>query len=263
MGLTRLIMDLIDVRETRVPRTRSELTFAPGEVPLGGGTWLFSEEQPGVTGIVDLMGLGWEPITRTDSSVIVSATCTIETLGALGGFFEQCADSLLASWKIQRIATVGGNIATALPAGPMTSLAVALDATLLLWTASAERRVPAVDFVTGVRSTTLLPGEVIRAIEIPAASLHRTAFRRISLAPLGRTATLVTGRADATGDTVITVTGGTTRPHRLAFGAAPSPAEVAAAVDAIDDWYLDAHGTPDWRRAMSLAFAEQIREELA
>ncbi len=49
-------MDLISVRETRVPRTRDELVFAPGERPLGGGTWLFSEPQPGLTGLVDLTG---------------------------------------------------------------------------------------------------------------------------------------------------------------------------------------------------------------
>ncbi len=117
--------------------------------------------------------------------------------------------------------------------------------------------------MTGVRQNILRPGEVLRAIELPLASLHRTAFRRIALSPLGRTGTLVTGRTDATGATVLSVTGGTTRPHRLAFDAPPTAAQVAASVDSIDDWYLDAHGSPDWRRAMSLAFAEEIRAELA
>jgi CO/xanthine dehydrogenase FAD-binding subunit len=262
MGLTRLTMDLVTVQSARVARERGDLVLAPGEVPIGGGTWLYSEPQE-ATGVVDLLGMGWEPVTRTDSVMTIAATCTIETLRGLGGFFEQCADSLLASWKVQRIATVGGNIALALPAGPMTSLAVALDATLVLWSATASRSVPAADFVTGVRSTVLRPGEVLRQIEIPLASLHRTAFRRIALSPLGRTGTLVTGRADATGLTVISVTGGTTRPHRLAFDAPPTAAQVASAVDSIADWYDDAHGSPDWRRAMSLAFAEEIRAELA
>lgn len=256
-------MDLITVQSARVARERGDLVLAAGEAPIGGGTWLYSEEQPGVTGVVDLLGMGWEPVTQTESSLHISATCSIETLRGLGPFFLQCADSLLASWKIQRIATVGGNIALSIPAGPMTSLAVALDATLVLWTASAERRVAAADFVTGVRQNVLAPGEVLRAIEIPLASLHKTAFRRISLSPLGRTATLVTGRADASGLTVIGVSGGTTRPHRLAFDAPPTASQVAAAVDSIDDWYDDPHGAPDWRRAMSLAFAEEVRRELS
>lgn len=254
-------MDLITVQSARVARERSDLALAPGEVVVGGGTWLYSEPQE-ATGVVDLLGMGWEPVSRDSEYLVIAATCTVETLRGLGTFFEQCADSLLASWKIQRIATVGGNIATSLPAGPMTALAVALDATLVLWTATSERRVPAAAFVTGVRTNILEPGEVIRAIEIPLASLERTAFRRIALSPLGRTGTLVTGRRDASGLTVLTVTGGTTRPHRLAFDAPPSAAEVAASVDGIDDWYRDAHGSPDWRRAMSLAFAEEIRQEL-
>ena len=255
-------MDLITVQSARVAHERGDLLFAPGEVPIGGGTWLYSEPQE-ATGVVDLLGMGWDPISSDGTTLTVAATCTIETLRAHDSFFEQYADSLLASWKIQRIATVGGNIALALPAGPMTSLAVALDATLVLWTATASRTIAAADFVTGVRENVLGPGEVLRAIEIPLASLHRTAFRRIALSPLGRTGTLVTGRTDATGLTVISVTGGTTRPHRLAFDAPPTPAQVAAAVDSIDDWYLDAHGSPDWRRAMSLAFAEEIRQELS
>lgn len=255
-------MDLVTVATARVARERGDLVLAPGEAVIGGGTWLYSEAQE-ATGVVDLLGMGWQDVARTPDSLVIAATCSIETLRGLGPFFQQCADSLLASWKVQRIATVGGNIALALPAGPMTSLAVALDATLVLWTADSERRVAAAEFVTGVRTTILEPGEVLRAIEIPLASLHRTAFRRIALSPLGRTGALVTGRRDATGLTVLGITGGTGRPHRLAFDAPPTAAQVAAAVDSIDDWYDDAHGSPDWRRAMSLAFAEEIRQELA
>jgi len=255
-------MDLIDVESVRVARDRADLAL--GMRPLGGGTWLYSEPQPGTSSLLDLTGFGWNVIDRSTESLTVGATTTIETLRALPEpIFQQCADSLLASWKIQRIATVGGNIALALPAGPMTSLAVALDASLLLWAADSDRVVPAASFVTGVLATILEPGEVIRSMSIPVSSLHRTAFRRIALSPLGRTGTLVIGRRDATGETVLTVTGGTTRPHQLRFDAPPTPAAVTAAVDAIDDWYDDAHGSPDWRHAMSRRFALEILEELA
>ena len=43
----------------------------------------------------------------------------------------------------------------------------------------------------------------------------------------------------------------------------PTADELRAAVDAVDDWYDDPHGAPDWRRAMTLRLAEQVREELA
>ena len=256
-------MDLVDVERTRVAATRDDLALAPGERPLGGGTWLFSESQPGTTGLVDLTGLGWEPVRETDAGVTIAGTCTIATLAALphSPLFLQCANSLLASYKIWNIATVGGNIAHSLPAGPMTSLAVAYDAMLLLWTATAERRVRAADFVTGVRQNLLEPGEVIRAIEFGAPLADRVGFRRIALSPLGRTGTLVTARVGT--DVTFCVTGGTTRPVVLRFDRMPSEAELAASFATIDYWYDDAHGASDWRAAMSLRFALELREELS
>jgi hypothetical protein len=258
-------MDLVAVRSIRVPRTRDAVALAPGERALGGGTWLFSEPQPDTHDLVDLTGMPWQPIERSDSTITIAATATIATLRALpdSPLFAQCADSLLASWKVQHVATVGGNIALALPAGPMTSLAVALDGMLVLWAGDSERRVAAVDFVTGVRRTVLRDGEIIRAIALPTSALHRTAFRRIALSPLGRTGTLVIGRRDASDASVFTVSGGTTRPHQLRFDEPPTAPELADAVHAIDDWYDDAHGSPDWRAAMSARFAEQLRAELS
>lgn len=260
-------MDLIGVREVRVAHSRAELSFAPGEVALGGGTWLFSEPQPEVVGMVDLTALGWPPITRDAETLSISATCTVETLRGLpdSPLFLQCADSLLASWKVQHVATVGGNICLALPAGPMTSLLVALDATAVVWSPDgSERRILANAFVTGVRQTVLAHGEVLRAMEVPLSAVRaRTAFRRISLTTLGRTGTLVIGRADDSGEFVVTVSGGTTRPHQFRFDELPPGETLAARIDEIDDWYLDAHGTPDWRRAMSLRFANELREELS
>lgn len=256
-------MDLIDVREIRVPRSRDELVFGEGERPLGGGTWLYSEPQPGTTALVDLLGLGWEPITETDAALTVAATCTIAELARQSHpLFAQCANSLLASFKIWNVATVGGNIALALPAGPMTHLGAALDATAVIWSATQERRVPVASFVTGVQSTVLAENEVLRSIEFPRASLEaRHGFRRISLSPLGRTGTLVTAVLGE--QAAFTVTGGTTRPHVLRFDELPSGETLTNAVDAIDDWYDDAHGSPDWRRAMSARFALELREELS
>ncbi|MCU1514503.1 MAG: FAD-binding molybdopterin dehydrogenase, partial [Microbacteriaceae bacterium] len=159
-------MDLIDVREIRVPSTRDDLRFGEGEKPLGGGTWLFSEPQPGLTGLVDLTAFDWAPVTVTDAGLTIAATCTIRDLAVLpqSELFAQCANSLLASFKIWNVATVGGNIATSLPAGPMTSLGAALEAEAVIWSASAERRVPVAEFVTGVRTNVLAHDEVLRAI---------------------------------------------------------------------------------------------------
>ncbi|MES2092984.1 MAG: FAD binding domain-containing protein [Actinomycetota bacterium] len=279
-------MDLIDVQEVRVPATRAELNVAAGEKVLAGGTWLYSVRETGLRGLVDITRLGWQPVTHTDSGLVIAATCTVAELSRLtppslrtdpvragGGdkshgdplaLFWQCANSLLASFKIWNVATVGGNIALALPAGPMISLAASLDAEAVIWMpGGGERRMPVAEFVTGVMRTALRPGEVLREIAIPRASLEsRTGFRRIALNALGRTGTLVIARRAPGGQTVFTVTGGTTRPVQLRFDGLPPASLVESRMRAIDYWYDDAHGSADWRRAMSVRFAEQLRREL-
>jgi len=258
-------MDLITVRETRVAATRDEIVLAPGEAPLGGGTWLFSEPQPGLTGLVDLTGLDWPGLTETRDGLSIAATCTVAELSRHGHpLFWQCANSLLASFKIWNVATVGGNICASLPAGPMISLAAALDAEAVIWSPDGtDRRMPVARFVTGPRSNALVHGEVLRSIEIGRAALDaRTGFRRIALSPLGRSGTLVIARLGDDGF-VLTITAATPRPVQLRFPGVPGQSELRAAVDAVGEWYDDPHGAPDWRHATSALFAEELRRELS
>ena len=266
-------MDLISLDRIRAAHDRAELTLGPRSAPLAGGTWLFSEPQPDLEELVDLTTLGWPAVEVTPEGLSLAATCTIRALvdlppaagWASHHLVARCARSLAASEKIWDSATVGGNICLALPAGALTSFAVALDATALVWTPDGgERREPVASLVTGVRSTSLAPGEVLRSVEISAEALAQpAAFRRVALTRHGRSGAIVVGRRDAADGLVVTLTAGTTHPHRLAFPAVPSAAELRAAVEAVDDWYDDPHGAPDWRRAMTVRLAEQVREELA
>jgi len=265
-------MDLTSLDRIRAAHDRTDLALGPGGAPLAGGTWLFSEPQPDLTELVDLTTLRWPAIEVTPGGLSVAATCTIRTLvdhPPVPGWASQhlvarCARSLVASEKIWDWATVGGNLCVALPAGALTTLAVALDATAVVWTPDGgERRQPVANFVTGVRTTTLAPGEVLRSLELDAAVLaERAVFRRVALTRHGRSGAIVVGRRSGDG-LVVTLTAGVTHPHRLAFEDVPSADELRAAVERVDDWYDDPHGAPDWRRAMTLRLAEQVREELA
>lgn len=256
-----------------MPRTRDEVRLRPGDRLLAGGSWLYSEPQPGVHGLVDLTGLGWEPLVVADDGLRVAATCTLAQLAALAPqdgwtaqhLFPTAVDALLGSWKIHRVATVGGNVCLALPAGPMISLTVALDGVAVVWTTDGgERRVPVADLVVGVRRTTLGPGEVLRALELPARALRsRAASRRASLADLGRSGAFVLARLDEDGTFVLTVTASTDRPRQLRYAGVPDADVLLEAVDRLGPWYDDVHGAPDWRRAMTLRFAAELRDELA
>ena len=255
-------MDLTDTDTFRTATTRADLALAPGEHLLGGGTWLFSTPQPGVTGLVDLTTLDWSAVEDlADGSLRIAGTCTVATLVAaladdvhLGALVRSAAEAFLMSHKIQHTATVGGNLALALPAGAMISLTAALDATVVIWCPDGSTRTePVRTFVHGVERTSLAPGEVIRAVDVPAASrTSRCVFRRTSLATYGRSSAVVIGRLTPAGPE-LTLTASTTRP--VVVGDA---AELAG----VDCWYADPHGPADWRAAMTLRLAREVTEEL-
>ena len=244
-----------------------------GEAWLAGGTWLFSEPQPRLRRLVDLERAGWPPLTVDPRGLEIAATCTIAELDALeapsdwaaAALIGKCCRAFLASFKIWNVATVGGNLCMGLPAGPMISLTAALDGVCRIQGRDgAEREVPALDFVQGPNVTVLAPGELLRAIRLPAARLRRrAAFRRVSLSPMGRTGALMIGTTGE-GRLDLTLTGATTRPVRIGFDALPSPRAAAAAVDAAAAglWFDDIHGAPAWRRAVSAEFAAEIAAEL-
>lgn len=265
-------MDLNTVTAWRHPTGRDDLALAPGEAYVAGGTFLFSEPQPHLTGLVDLTTLGWAPWEPLAGGLRIAATCTIAELQdppwpePMAAVVPAATDALLMSWKIQQAATVGGNLCLALPAGSMISLTAALAGEAVIWSGSEERREPVSAFVTGPGTTGLAPGELLRAIDIPAFALRAPlALRQISLAERGRSAALVVGRRDPDA-LVLTVTASTPRPAVLVLPPTPSPATVSAAVRGLADspgWYADPHGAPDWRAAMTERLAIEVAQELA
>ncbi|WP_346095605.1 FAD binding domain-containing protein [Streptomyces olivaceiscleroticus] len=269
-------MDLntvVEIRDARHPAP-----WRPGDAWLGGGTYLFSEPQPQLRRLIDLGRTGWTPVQQhPDGSLEIAATCTIAQLSefakglaiAAAPLFEQCCRAFLASFKIWNMATVGGNLCTALPAGPMTSLTAALDGeTLLIAQDGARRRVRVTDFVTGAGRQVLAAGELLRSVTVPARTLAcRTAFRQASLSGLGRSGVLVIGASSPLdGALAITVTASTVRPVRIWFPLSPTAEALRAAIGsavADDEWCDDIHGLPEWRRHMTFRCAEEIRRELA
>lgn len=275
--MTSSSMDL-DIDTVRMARTRADCVLRPGEAFLGGGTFLYSEPVPaGVTGLVDLTGMGWEPWSVDGAGLRVAGTCTLEQLvsgpGSLGadaggpyralGLVAPCVSALTLSSKVARSATVGGNLALGLPAGSMVGLFAALDAVAVIWTPGAgSREVAVADLVTGAGIVDLAPGEVLREVRVPSAVLaQRTVFRRASLTTTGRTAAMVTGRAGGQGPT-ITVTASVPAPLGLQ---ARDHAAVDRWIDRLDStgaWFEDVHGSRDWRAAMTRRIAHEALDEL-
>ena len=257
-----------------------DAAWRDGDGWLAGGTWLFSEPQPGLRRLLDLHAFGWPPLVESAAGLQIAATCTLAELSrwrptpanwAAAALIGQCCNALLGSFKVWNMATVGGNICLSLPAGPMTSLAASLDGTATLWSPDgAARDVPVMDFVTGPGRNVLRPGELLRSVFLPAASMRcRTAFRQASLSPLGRSAAVVIGRRPAElpggrAGLVVTVTAATPRPVQLRFGTWPTPeAAVGALATAVPRYHDDMHGAPQWRAAMTHRHVAEVVAELS
>ena len=270
-------MNLNTVAEIKRPRSADEIRhWEDGYAWLAGGTWLFSEPQIQTDTLIDLETLGWRAIAVGPRGIEFAATCKIAELYAFqpppewkaGPLFGECCRAFLSSFKIWNEATIGGNIVMSLPAGPMISLTVALEATYTLPPREGPaREVRAADFVTGNHANVLERGELLRSIHIPGTALAKSfAFRRSELTHLGRSSVLLTGtRGGPAGGLILTITAATVKPIQLTFDGIPTAAQLRNAIDAAipESIYLDdVHGSPAHRRHLTYHYGEQIRQEL-
>jgi CO/xanthine dehydrogenase FAD-binding subunit len=267
-------MDLTEVTALVPADAGAQRSFGPGDAWLAGGSWLFSEPQPGLHRLFDLSSFGWPALTVRADGLEIAATCTFTELAqfeapadwSAAALFAQCCAALLGSFKVWNVATVGGNICLSLPAGPMTSLTSALDGVATIWTPLGPAHTVAIsDFVTGAGTNALAPGDLMRSIFIPAHSLRsRTAFRQFSLSPVGRSAVVVIGRRGSDDGAVFTVTASTVAPVQLRFASWPDLSTVLAALtDAAPHYHDDIHGHPVWREHLTRRYLGDVHEELS
>lgn len=277
-----------------VVRTADPAQWREGDAWLAGGTVLFSAGSPGagqepLRRLLDLGSTDWTPVALSAAGIELAATCTIAQLyafpdsdagrGVAGDWpgvelVRPCCESFVASFKVWTMSTVGGNLCTSLPAGPMISLCAALDGTAtILGPDGARRTLPVLDFVTGDGTNALAPGELLRSVSLPASALSSpVAFRRLSLSNLGRSAVLLIGRLDAGGTLVLTVTAATKRPVQLRLKPSAAAALAGALSDSLPEaldaaipdelYHDDVHGLPAWRKDMTYRLAQEIQAEL-
>jgi CO/xanthine dehydrogenase FAD-binding subunit len=268
-------VDLTTVSSYRVAERLADLALAPGEHFLAGGTWLFSEPNEHVTGLVDLASLGWDDIEESDAGVTVGALVTIERLVEWARRSEGswpaarlaplAADALLASFKVWHMATVGGNICRAYAAAAMIALGSALDAVATVVRADGSTyEIPVAEIPAGETTTVLEHGDVLRSVFFPARALRsRASLRKIALARYGRSGAVVTGRVDPDGAAVFSVTAATSTPTVWRLPALPAPGELTRLAESASGYYSDPMGAADWRRQVAGVLLERVREDLA
>jgi carbon-monoxide dehydrogenase medium subunit len=172
---------------------------------------------------------------------------------------------LIAHPAVRNRGTLGGSLAFADPAAELPACCIALEATIVARNAADERRIPAVQFFTGLYTTALRPYELIAAVEFPPAKAgERTAILELARRSGDYAMVGVAAKARLAGATLID-------PQLVLFGVAGRPvlaqrAMVAisgqqvlastipaaqAALDADIDPPADQHGSPETKRHLA------------
>ena len=154
---------------TTVDEAVEALMEAPGAQLLAGGTDFCVEvnfgfrRPPAVVALRRVRELRHYEVTP--SSVVVGAGTTYTDMGRseLASVLPALAAAArtVGSPQIRNAGTLGGNIATASPAGDTLPLLAALDASVVLRGPSGSRTVTLAELVTGVKTTAIGPGEVV------------------------------------------------------------------------------------------------------
>jgi CO/xanthine dehydrogenase FAD-binding subunit len=161
--------------------------------PLAGGTDLIIGLRDGTLRprtVVDVKGIAEidDAIRETDGVLTIGARATMTTIAAderVEREFMALAEAALVvgSVQIRNRATLAGNIANASPAADTVPALLVYDATVVVVGPAGSRRIPIDDVFVRSGVTTLEPGELITAIELPRlaggrGSIHVRRTRR-------------------------------------------------------------------------------------
>jgi len=185
------VKSLVSPLQLRRPRSlREALTILRDDgplVPLAGATDLYVALNFGTlqdTRFLDLWPL--EPLRRIETRGEVLSLGALVTYTGLtrSRLVKQRLPMLIDAARqvggvqIQNRGTIGGNIANGSPAGDTLPVFAAAEAVVVARSASAERRIPFVEFYTGYRANVLRPDELIVAVEVPPLD-GRQWFRKV------------------------------------------------------------------------------------
>ncbi len=193
-----------------------------GPIPLAGGTDLMVQHRrssgltPHFGKAVLLLG-GIEELKSVDvhnGELSVGSCVTLARILS----FDACppvlrqAIILLASPGIRNLATLGGNICNASPAGDTLPVLYALDARLEISSIEKRYQLAIDDFILGPGKTRLSKGELVTRVIIPESNFSTTLYRKVG-----------TRRANALSKAAFIglgdVENGSIRDFRIAFGA--------------------------------------------
>lgn len=153
---------------------------------LAGGTDFFPSlaGQPWSVPVLDLSQIAaLRGICRSGGAWRIGATTTWSQIryAELPDQFKalQLAAAEVGSVQIQNSGTIAGNLCNASPAADGVPPLLSLRAQVEITDPRGVRHLPIADFITGVRKTALLPGELVTALIVPDQPDSRSYFLKL------------------------------------------------------------------------------------
>jgi CO/xanthine dehydrogenase FAD-binding subunit len=150
-------------------------------MPLAGGTDVMVEANFGHTRPEHVVGLRRVVELAEWEHRRIGAAVTWRRLEADGPRALAQAARTVGSPQIRNAGTIGGNLATASPAGDGHPFLAAVDAEIELVSGSGGRVVPWHEFFTGVKQTSMADDELIRAVILPEELPERHKFAKVGV----------------------------------------------------------------------------------
>jgi aerobic carbon-monoxide dehydrogenase medium subunit len=275
-----LLESVAYARPDTVAEALDALASSDGAAPLAGGQSLVNVLKHRVASVellVDISRLEeLRQITRrSDGGLEIGACVTYDELDhseEIRSSHALLADvaSHIEDQQIRDRGTIGGNCCLSDPTNNLPPLLVALDATMVIQSASGEREVPAAEFFHGYFATAVGEGELLRSITVPplgadAGAGYSTVAVGADSKAIARAAAVVRGNGTIQEARVVLACvspapmrhGGMEEALR---GAEASVDAVKAAAERIGDDLEplgDAHGSAEYRRAMARVVARR------
>jgi len=162
------------------------LSGYPGAIRvIAGGTDLFTADHLDMEALLDVDKLGLAYVREEAGTLHIGAATTFAEIAKSPLIREkftalQEAARQLADRSTRNMATIGGNVCTALPSGDAIAPLAAAGARFLTATPAGEKRYGVEDFFLGPRRTVLEKGDILTEIQIPACGAgEATAFEKM------------------------------------------------------------------------------------
>lgn len=154
---------------------------AEGATPLAGGTDLMVEVAFGHRRPDNVVGLRRVEELADWEGPRIGSTVTWRRIERGGPRALAQAARTVGSPQIRNAGTIGGNLATASPAGDGHPFLAAVDASIEVVSTRGVRSIPWNEFFTGVKQTSMEDDELISAVLLPAQLPERHEFAKIGV----------------------------------------------------------------------------------